>query len=197
ALRQRDLADRLAIGVVHYHAVVLLARARADPQIAVGITAEAIRDVAPFNGDGNAWVGKLGPVVDEIVAADHPRHYAIVGEIDFALVGRKAKPIRPQITGNHGGAPGLGIEPVDVGRQLRLLDPALVGIEVGGRRIGEPDRVVGLNPDVVWRIERLAIELVDQHRDAAVVFGARQPPRIVLASDEPALAVTRESVRVA
>ena len=155
----------------------------ADPQIAVGVTAEAVRDVAPFDGDGNARIGELGPVVDEIVAADHARHDAVVGEIDLALVGREAKPVGPQITGNHRRAPGLGIEPVDIRRQLRLLDAAFIRIEVRCGWIGEPDRVVGFDHHVIRRVERLAIELVDQHRDAAVVLRAREAARVVLAGD--------------
>src|SRR4029453_12726918 len=45
-------------------------------------------------------------------------------------------------------------------------------------------------------MERLAVELVDQHRDRAVVFGAGEAACIVLAGDQPALAVARQTVRV-
>src|SRR5262249_23872140 len=53
-----------------------------------------------------------------------------------------------------------------------------------------------LDHHVIRRVERLAVELVNQHRDVAVVLRPRQPPRIVLAGNQPALAVARESVRV-
>src|SRR5882762_7544140 len=43
ALRQVDLADALAVGVEHDHAVVALAHAPAAPQIAVDVAAEAVR----------------------------------------------------------------------------------------------------------------------------------------------------------
>src|SRR5262249_55351385 len=59
------------------------------------------------------------------------------------------------------------------------------------RRIGEPDRIVGLDDDVVGRVERLAVERVDQHR---VVFGARDAPAVVLAADEATLPVARVAV---
>src|SRR5207237_402146 len=84
----------------------------------------------------------------------------------------------------------------DVGRQLGLFDAALVGIEAGGGGSGEPDRVVGLDYHVVRRVERLAVELVDQHRYCAVMLGARQAPRVVLAGDETALAVASVAVGV-
>src|SRR5262249_60124048 len=45
-------------------------------------------------------------------------------------------------------------------------------------------------------IERLAVELVDQHRDGAVIFGAGDAARIVLAGDEAALAVAGVAVGV-
>ena len=55
---------------------------------------------------------------------------------------------------------------------------------------------VGLDADVVRRVEPLALELVHQHRDRAVVFGARDPPRLVLAGDEAALAIATIAVGV-
>src|SRR5436189_6382729 len=58
----------------------------------------------------------------------------------------------------------------------------------------EPDRVVGLHHDVVGRIERLAVELVHQHGDRAIIFGAGDAARVVLAGDEAALPVARVAV---
>ena len=75
------------------------------------------------------------------------------------------------------------------------LDAFVIAANAGGR-IREPHRVVGLDHHVVGRVERLAVELVDQHRDAAVVFGAGDPPPAVLAGDQAALAIAGIAVGV-
>ena len=89
---------------------------------------------------------------------------------------------------------GAGIEAVDVGADLGLRLVALVVGEDAEGGIGEPDRAVRLHDHVVGRVEPLAVELVDQRRDRAVVLGARDAPPAVLAGDEPALAVARVAV---
>jgi hypothetical protein len=54
------------------------------------------------------------------------------------------------------------------------------------QRVGEPDAVVGLDDDVVRRVQALALEAVGQHGDLAVLLGARDAPGDrVLAGDEP------------
>ena len=83
-----------------------------------------------------------------------------------------------------------------MGRQFRRRRGPLVVTENSERRVGEPDRVVRLHHDVVRRVERLALVFVGQHRDRAVDLGARHTPRVVLAGDEPALAVAGVAVRV-
>jgi hypothetical protein len=60
----------------------------------------------------------------------------------------------------------------------------------------KPNGVVRFDHNVVGRIERLALELVHQHRDGAVIFGARHAPGIVLAGDEAALAIASIAVRI-
>src|SRR5262249_59432811 len=60
----------------------------------------------------------------------------------------------------------------------------------------DPDRVVGLDDDVMRRVERLAVEPVDERRDGAVVFGARHAPCVMLAGDEPPLPVAGIAVGV-
>ena len=64
------------------------------------------------------------------------------------------------------------------------------------RRVGEPDAAVARADDVVGRVQALALVAVGQHGDAAVVFGARDAPRQVLAGQQPALAVARVAVGV-
>src|SRR5262249_59937332 len=60
----------------------------------------------------------------------------------------------------------------------------------------DPDRVVGLDDDVMRRVERLAVEPVDERRDGAVVCGARHAPCVMLAGDEPPLPVAGIAVGV-
>src|SRR6266446_4937744 len=73
---------------------------------------------------------------------------------------------------------------------------ALVIAEDAELRIGEPDRAVGFHHHVVWRVEPLALVAVADHRDRAVIFGAGDAPRVMLAGDEPALAVAGVAVGV-
>lgn len=56
-------------------------------------------------------------------------------------------------------------------------------------RVGKPHAAVGVDHHVVGRVQRLAVELVDQHGDAAVVPGAHYAAAPVLAADQAALAV--------
>src|SRR5262245_8831508 len=68
ALRERDEADRLAVGVEHLDAVKTGApHAPAAPQIAVDIDAEAVRRFLRIAVDQDAAVGELGSV-------DHVEH---------------------------------------------------------------------------------------------------------------------------
>jgi hypothetical protein len=61
---------------------------------------------------------------------------------------------------------------------------------------GGPDRIVGLDRDVIGRIEALILEAVHQHRDAAVVFRACNSAGLVLAGDQPALAIAGVAVGI-
>jgi len=63
-------------------------------------------------------------------------------------------------------------------------------------RIGKPDAAVGVYGQIVRSIEQLALEVVGQHGDGSVVFGARDPACIVLAGNETALAIARVAVAV-
>src|SRR5205823_5988507 len=132
ALGQRDFADAFALGVEHHHAVQVFARTPADPEIAVGVAAKAVGDVAAVAGDDGAALAELRSLVDEIVGADHPRHDRIIRKVDLAFVGRKAEPVRPQVVGDHARAAAPGIETIDAAGQFGFFNAALVGVEAGG-----------------------------------------------------------------
>src|SRR5262249_16731291 len=191
---ERDGADTLAFRIEHHDAVEAFAGAPAAPQIAVGIAAEAVRRFRRFARHERLAAAEFGAVFDDVVDSDQARNIAEVDDIHFPLVRREAQPVRPDVADHHGGAAGLRIEPVDVGRPLLLRHVALVVAGDAWRRIREPDRAVGFDYDVVRGIERLPVELVYQHRDGAVIFGTRHAPGVVLAGDEAALAVARVAV---
>src|SRR5262249_13193109 len=66
----------------------------------------------------------------------------------------------------------------------------------GAVRIGEVDRAVGLDHDVVRPVEALALKIVGDHGEAAIKLTPRHPPRLVLAGDDAALLVAGEPVRL-
>ena len=196
-LGQRNEADRLAFRIEDPDPVLLVvAHPPAAPKIAVDVAAEAVRCPARLGGDEGAAVGELGAVVDHVVSADYARHHAGLDDVELGLVGRKGEPVRAVDVASDDGHPASFVEAVDVGRQLGGRDVTLVVAENAERRIGKPDRVVGLHHHVVRRVERLAVELVDQHGDGAVVFGATDAATVVLAGDQPALAVAGIAVGV-
>src|SRR5262249_33874434 len=55
---------------------------------------------------------------------------------------------------------------------------------------------IGMHDDVVWGVESLALEAVDQHGDAAVVLGAGHASSAVLTGDQPALVIASVAVAV-
>ena len=61
-------------------------------------------------------------------------------------------------------------------------------------RVGEPDGTIGRANNVVGRIQSLALKAVGQHRDAAVVFGARDAARQVLTDHQAPARVAAHAV---
>src|SRR6185295_14693819 len=109
-------------------------------------------------------------------------------DVELRFVGREGKPVRSiDVAGRDRGAAAGRIETIDVGWQFGRGHVALVIAENAERRIGEPDRVIGFDDDVVGRIERLAVELVDQGGNGAVELCARQAPGVVLTGYEQTL----------
>jgi hypothetical protein len=48
-------------------------------------------------------------------------------------------------------------------------------------RVSKPNRAVGLNHDIIWRIEPLPFESIAQYRPPTIPFGSRDTPRPMLA----------------
>src|SRR6185312_7097226 len=186
ALRQRNMADRLALRREHAHAVELGGHAPAAPQIAVDIAAETVRRAARAGVDDDAAVGDLVAVADHVIGEDAPRLAARLDDVEDRLVRRESEAVRRiDAVGGDRHRTGLAVDAVDVHRQFRLGHIAFVIAEDAELRIGEPDRTVRLDHDVVRRIQALALEAVADDGDRAVIFGARDAAREMLAGDEP------------
>src|SRR5579872_4418699 len=199
AFGQGDAADHLAVRGDYDHSVQPLAGAPAAPQIAMDIAAEAVRRAVADIGE-RASIGEPGAVIGDVIDADCPRPGARLDDVHAGLVGRKAEPVRAvDVAGDDAGAAGAAVDPVDIGRQFRLGLAALVIRQDAERRIGEPDRSVRFDHDIVGRVERLAVdpvETVADHGDRAVVLGPRHLAPAVLAGDEAPLPVAGVAVGV-
>src|ERR1700719_4581716 len=187
-----DLSDEIAVRRVAAHAVLLgIGPAHAAPDIAIYVGTHTI---------GEAGCEALGEhfSVGELVAVDvehtHVRTAAMgkaaVDDVKLFLVRREGKPVGLiEVISYNGRLPALRIEPIDPRRQFRLRQMTFVVAEDAVAGIREPDGAVRRDYHVVGRIELLALEAVDQDRDGAVGFRARDAPCIVLAGDESTFAV--------
>ena len=121
-----------------------------------------------------------------------------VGDVQLRLVEREGEPVGPhEVVGDDAAGASDGVEAVDVtAADLALGTMTLVVAVDAVRRIGEPDRAVGSDDDVVGAVEPLALVPVGEHGDRTIVFGPRHPPVPVLAGHEPSLGVERVAVRV-
>ena len=87
-----------------------------------------------------------------------------IGNINSVLTRRKADTIRPsESIRHHPHVPRLGLKPVDLTRQLRLIpETLLIAID----RVREPDRPVRVHYDIVDRVEQSAVIAVQQSLDS-------------------------------
>src|SRR6266567_6904509 len=53
-----------------------------------------------------------------------------------------------------------------------------------------------MHRQVIRRVELLVLESVHQHGNGAVVFGSRNPTRVVLAGDETALPIASSAIAI-
>ena len=115
---------------------------------------------------------------DVVVAALDPRDRG-VRHVQRPLVGREGQAVRvDQVVGRDRQLAGRAVEPEDeAATQLGVGLVALAVVEDPVRRIGEPDRAVGGDDDVVRRVEPPALEPVDDGRARAVGLVARDAPR--------------------
>src|SRR5712671_6721822 len=190
------MADHRRVGGKDGDAIEPRRHAPSAPQIALDIAAETVR--RPFAGiDENAPIGEPRAVLDHVENTDETRPRTGFDNVELSLIGRKTKTVWPvDVAGYDRGGGGPAVHSIDVGRQFRRRLLAFVITEDAEGRIGEPDRTVGFDDHVVRRVEPLAVEPVENDGDRAVILGAGDPPPLVLAGDEPALAVAAIAVGV-
>ena len=112
-----------------------------------------------------------------------------------ALVRREREPVGSHHVGHLGRDRAVGVDPVDVARPDLALGRVPLGVAVDPvGRVGEPDRTVGCDDDVVRAVEPHAVEPVGEHGPCAVVLEAHDGTGAVLAGDHSALAVQGVSV---
>ena len=120
-----------------------------------------------------------------------------VDDVELLLIGRKTDAVGLiHIAGNHRDFAGVRIQAVDIGRKFEGRLVPFVVRHNAVARIGEPDRAIRMHCEIIRRIERFALKVIRQNRDRAVMLGARDPARIVLAGHEPSLSVAGIAVAV-
>ncbi len=118
-------------------------------------------------------------------------HAARIDDVEDFFIGREGEAIgEEKIAGQKIDRAEIGTDAIDA-----------VEVEIPWLRqigdvpwIGEIDRAVGLDDDVVRLVERPALIVVGDHRKAAVFFLARDAAREAFAGDEPALGIARMAV---
>ena len=166
------------------------------PDVAVDIEPEAVRD-AGLHDVEDARPFEPAPVDDverhDVVAAlDHPR----IRHVERPLVEREREPVGvDEGVGRDRQLAGRAVQPEhEAATQLGVGLVALPVVEDPVRRIGEPDRSVRGDDDVVRRVEPPALVPVDDGRAAAIGLVARDASQAVLAGEDAPVVVERVAV---
>ena len=194
-----DLADQRAVGRIAPHAVLgRIAPAHRAPDIAVPIATQPVGHAGCEIISEHAPVLQLGPMHLEHPDMRRPAvRDAAVDDVKQPLVRRKPDPVRTnEITRHDVRLTGDRIEPINVARQHRLGLVAFIGTVNPVAGIGEPDAAITGDHDIVRRVQRFALEPIDQHGDRAVRFRTGDAARVVLAGNQPTFAVARIAVGV-
>src|SRR5215475_2616001 len=175
------------------------APAPATPDIAVGVTADTIGEPGLEVGEHLAAAQRIVHDVeyDDVGRILRPVGRSRVHDIAALEVRREADAVRaPHRAFGRDGRLATGIDAVDARGQLELGLVPFVGPEDAITWVGEPDRPVGVDRGIVWRVELLARVAVHENGPGAVVFPAAHAARVMLHGDKPALVIARVAVRV-
>ena len=199
-----DFAEQFAAGAVATNAVLVgIPPAYGAPDIPGRVGAHAV---------GNAGLGHLrkdltvrqlsGPHI-HVENADMRRIIGTVREtgiyhVQLLFVGRERDAVGfHEVVGHNFDVTGFRIDPVDVVLLLLLLGlHAFIVAADAVRRIGEPDRAVGGDDDVVRGVQLLAVVLVGDDRDRAVELGPGDPPAAVFASYQASFSINGIAVGI-
>src|ERR1700745_87411 len=121
---------------------------------------------------------------------------ARIGYVERRLIGREGE-AGGLYAVRHGKRyfAGAAIDPVDIGgADLGFALPSLIVAVDPVGRIGEEDRTVRFDHDIVGRIQSAPPMLVGKYGDRTIVLGPADASRKVLAGNEPSLAVDRIAV---
>ncbi|CAM2160147.1 hypothetical protein PT2222_70130 [Paraburkholderia tropica] len=189
----QDLAEQRAVRRIAVHAI-----GGAGPDVAVFVDAQAVRN-ALLHRHENAAVHE--PSVAHVECANMARtvldmRRARVGDIERRFVGRERETVRlDEVVGDAARFRRAAHERIHVAAaDLALGAKAFVVAENAVVGIGEPDRALRIDHEIVRRIQALAVVMRGQHGYAAVVFGARNTAPSVFAAHEPPFAVARVAV---
>jgi hypothetical protein len=111
-------------------------------------------------------------------------------DVEQAFIGGEREPVGgDERVGDERHGAEIGRDAVHAGKlQVPLLGDDVVV------RIGEKDRAVGLDHDIVGAIEATPLKTVGDHRETAIELAPRDAPRLVLAGEKAALEVAREPI---
>ena len=203
AALDQDLADQTAAGIPHVQPVPT-----PGVHVAVDVALDPVRRARIRHGE-DAAIDQEGRVVDDddvegvngrgarrvrgAVAVDVIR----VGDVDGVFGGGKGDAVRSaEAVGHDADVAGRRVETVHLLRELGFRSEALL-VAVDG--VGEPDCAVGVDDDVVGRIEGAAVVVVDQGGGFVRPFGFHvdEPGRFVqgaLGAEEDAVLVVGAAV---
>src|SRR5579883_2777014 len=136
--------------------------------------------------------GRLEVAIGELFFAD--RHFEPAARVPAVDIGRQfalAAADRPGIFGADAGVE----KALRVGRTAGLVGMAL-GDRVAVRRVGKPDAAVRMGHQIIGRIERLALVIVGDHGQRAVMLPAHDAAKEILARELPALIIKAIAVGV-
>ena len=200
-LGEMDFADESGVRREDVDAVVFFgAPAGGGPDVAVHIAADAV-------GGAGGHVHEEATILEvravhDVVDANGVHIGGALGsagvhDVEFFFVGREANAVGlVHVGGDDGDFARLGIEAVDDGGEFEGGFVAFVVGHDAIAGIGEPNGAVGMDGEVVGGVEMLALKIVHEDGDGAVVLGARKAAGIVFASEEAALAVAVVAVAV-
>ena len=123
--------------------------------------------------------------------------FAGVDDVKLFFVRRKTDTVGlNHVIDNDRGLAGFRVEAINVGRKFEgSFVPFVVGHDsVAG--IGEPDGSIGMDGEIVWRVKLFVLEMIHQHGDGIIVFGASDAAGVVFAGEQASLAVAVIAVAI-